>query len=161
MRELMAQSVEVWESDPEAFSYHPVGYMQIGCEAMREDVAAIAAEQSEIGYESVLVDGVDASTRYMRELFDDWQATGITSVLHEKRGGFANNTASVRGLAGKAEAQGVRIATGVEVIGFRRHSASAAVAAVITDHGEIECDQVVLWRELARFAIAGRDKTAR
>ena len=29
MRELMAHSVEVWESDPEAFSYHPVGYMQI------------------------------------------------------------------------------------------------------------------------------------
>ena len=28
MRELMAHSVSVWESDPEAFSYHPVGYMQ-------------------------------------------------------------------------------------------------------------------------------------
>tara|TARA_B100000676_G_scaffold309751_1_gene374250 strand:- start:479 stop:763 length:285 start_codon:yes stop_codon:yes gene_type:complete len=25
MRELMAHSVKVWESDPEAFSYHPVG----------------------------------------------------------------------------------------------------------------------------------------
>ena len=25
MRELMAHSVEVWESDPEAYSYHPVG----------------------------------------------------------------------------------------------------------------------------------------
>ena len=29
MRELMAHSVSVWESDPEAYSYHPVGYMQI------------------------------------------------------------------------------------------------------------------------------------
>ncbi len=29
MRELMAHSVEVWESDPEAFHYHPVGYLQI------------------------------------------------------------------------------------------------------------------------------------
>ena len=27
MRELMAHSVEVWESDPEAYSFHPVGYM--------------------------------------------------------------------------------------------------------------------------------------
>ena len=35
MRELMAQCVEVWESDPEAFSYHPVGYMQISPESMR------------------------------------------------------------------------------------------------------------------------------
>ena len=25
MRRLMAQSVEVWESDPKAYSYHPVG----------------------------------------------------------------------------------------------------------------------------------------
>ena len=29
MRRLMAHSVSVWESDPKAFSYHPVGYMQI------------------------------------------------------------------------------------------------------------------------------------
>ena len=27
MSELMAANVEVWEQDPEAFSYHPVGYM--------------------------------------------------------------------------------------------------------------------------------------
>ena len=32
MRRLMAHSVSVWESDPEAFSYHPVGYMQISPE---------------------------------------------------------------------------------------------------------------------------------
>ena len=38
MRELMAHSVEVWESDPEAYSYHPVGYMQISPELMRDDV---------------------------------------------------------------------------------------------------------------------------
>jgi len=28
MRELMAHNVEVWESDPKAYSYHGVGYMQ-------------------------------------------------------------------------------------------------------------------------------------
>ena len=27
MRELMAECVAVWESDAEAYSYHPVGYM--------------------------------------------------------------------------------------------------------------------------------------
>src|SRR6059036_3240405 len=36
MRELMAHSVEVWESDPQAFSYHAVGYMQISPEVMHE-----------------------------------------------------------------------------------------------------------------------------
>ena len=30
--------------------------------------------------------------KYMRGIFDDWQAKGITSVLHEKKGGYANNT---------------------------------------------------------------------
>jgi len=104
MRELMAHSVRIWESDPKAFSYHPVGYMQISCEAMRSDVAQIAREQQEIGYESVFVDGARDSLKYMRDLLDDWQARGITSVLHEKKGGYANNTASVYGLAGKAEA---------------------------------------------------------
>jgi methylglutamate dehydrogenase subunit A len=144
MRELMAHSVEVWESDPEAFSYHPVGYMQISPECMRADVAGIAAQQEAIGYESVFVEGAAPSERYMKGIFDDWQAQGITSVLHEKRGGYANNVKSMQGLAGKAEALGVRIVTGVEVTGFRRASGTAAVRAVETDGGVIACDEVVI-----------------
>src|SRR5262245_65914490 len=57
MRELMAHSVEVCESDPEAFSYHPVGYMQISPEVMHEDVASIYKQQKEIGYPSVFIEG--------------------------------------------------------------------------------------------------------
>src|ERR671922_2208412 len=49
MRRLMAHSVSVWESDPEAFSYHPVGYMQISPEVMHENVASIARQQKDIG----------------------------------------------------------------------------------------------------------------
>jgi glycine/D-amino acid oxidase-like deaminating enzyme len=144
MRELMAHSVAIWDSDPEAFSYHPVGYMQISCEAMRADVASIAQQQKEIGYESHFVDGAEQSAAYMRGLFHDWQAAGITSVLHEKRGGYANNTASIYGLAGKAEACGVRILTGVEVTGFRRHSSGTSIAAVLTNRGPIACDELVV-----------------
>src|SRR5580693_3548979 len=118
MRRLMAHSVSVWESDPEAFSYHPVGYMQISPEVMHTQVASIAQQQKEIGYESVFIEGAKESTAYMKGLFDDWQAKGITSVLHEKKGGYANNTASIRGLAKKAEAEGVRVLTGCEVTGF-------------------------------------------
>jgi glycine/D-amino acid oxidase-like deaminating enzyme len=144
MRELMAHSVAVWESDPAAFSYHPVGYMQISPEAMRADVAGIHEQQKAIGYESVFVEGAGPAKAYMKGLFDDWQARGITSVLHEKRGGYANNAAAVYGLAKKAEDLGVRIATGVEVTGFRGGHAAGAVAAVETDKGVIECDQVVV-----------------
>jgi glycine/D-amino acid oxidase-like deaminating enzyme len=144
MRNLMAHSVGVWESDPEAFSYHPVGYMQISCETMRSDVAQIFEEQRAIGYESVFVEGENASTSYMRGLFDDWQAQGITSVLHEKRGGYANNTSSMYGLAKKAEDLEVRIISGVEVKGFIAESGSPAVRAVETDKGTISCKHVII-----------------
>ncbi len=144
MRELMAHSVEVWESDPKAYSYHPVGYMQISPEVMHEQVATIYDQQKAIGYESVFVEGARDSAAYMKTLFDDWQAKGITSVLHEKKGGYANNTASVYGLAGKAEAEGVRILTGVEVQGFEFGGNSQAVTALVTDRGRIGCDFVVV-----------------
>jgi len=144
MRELMAHSVGVWESDPDAFSYHPVGYLQISCEAMRTDVGQIFAEQQAIGYDSDFIEGADASMRYMRGLFGDWQAQGITSVLHEKRGGYANNTASMYGLAKKVEDLGVRIITGVTVTGFSFESSSKAVRAVQTDKGAITCEHVII-----------------
>ena len=141
MRELMAHCVSVWESDPEAYSYHPVGYMQISPEVMHEQVGTIYEQQKAIGYESVFIEG-EKPTRmnYMKGLFDDWQAKGITSVLHEKKGGYANNTASIYGLAAKAEAEGVRIMTGVEVTGFEFGNNSGAVTAVETDKGTIACD---------------------
>ena len=118
--------------------------MQISCEAMHANVATIAEQQKEIGYESVFVEGESDSMRYMRGLVDDWQAKGITSVLHEQRGGYANNLASMHGLAGKAEALGVRIVSGVEITGFERESASGAVRAVATNRGTIECEQVIV-----------------
>ncbi len=144
MRELMAHSVKVWESDAEAYSYHPVGYMQISPEVMREDVASIAEQQKEIGYESVFIEGAKESTHYMKGLFDDWQAQGITSVLHEKSGGYSNNTRAMYGLAAKAEAEGGRILTGVAVTGFDRDSGSEAIRSVQTDKGDIQCEFVVV-----------------
>ena len=92
MRELMAHSVAVWETDPESYSYHPVGYMQISCESMHEDVSSIYEQQQAIGYESTFIEGEKDCDGYMKELFSDWQAKNITSVLHEKKGGYANNT---------------------------------------------------------------------
>ncbi len=143
MRELMAHSVSVWESDPEAFHYHPVGYMQIAPEVMHADVVQIAAEQRAIGYESVLVEGAGPCDRYMKAMFGDWQAQGITVVLHEKRGGYAENGPSLRGLRAKSAAKGVEIIAPVRVDGFRRDGAGAVVA-VETDRGAIACEQVVI-----------------
>ena len=50
MRKLMQHSVNVWESDPEGLSYHPVGYLQISSESMHDDVRSIYEQQQAIGY---------------------------------------------------------------------------------------------------------------
>ena len=142
MRELIAHSVAVWESDPARFSFHPVGYLQISHEAMREDVASIHAQQRAIGYPSTFVEGARASRAYLRRIFDDWRAEGITSVLHEHRGGYANNMASVRGLWAMAAAEGVRLHI-CTVLDYARDEAGA-VSAVVTDAGRIACDRVVV-----------------
>ena len=144
MRELMAHSVGVWESDPEAFHYQSVGYMQISPETMHEDVAQIYAEQQAIGYESTFVEGKDDCRRYMKKIVEDWQMEDTTSVLHEKRGGFAHNQASLEGLAAKARARGVQIVPQCRVTGFQRDNGSQAVRAVETDQGTIACEQIVV-----------------
>lgn len=144
MRRLMAHSVDLWESDPKGLSYHPVGYMQISSESMRDDVGQIYAEQQAIGYESVFIEGENACTSYMRGIFGDWQAQNITSVLHEKRGGYSNQTKTMYALADKVEKLGVRIVTGVAVQGFNTESGSGAIASVETDKGTIACDNVVI-----------------
>ena len=89
MRELMAHSVEIWESDAKSFKYNPVGYMQISPEIMHKDVESIFKQQKAIGYESAFIEGEKDCMKYMKGIFDDWQAKGITSVLHEKKGGYA------------------------------------------------------------------------
>src|SRR5260221_13064871 len=172
MRELMAHSVAVWESDPEAFAYHAVGYMQIAPEAMHSGVAKIFAEQQAIGYPSTLIEGEADCRAYMLDMFDDWQAPGITAILHEKKGGYASNVRSLRGLAAKAEAEGVRIRPGTRVTGLRT-DAGGAVTAGQTDQGEIQCDQLVIaagpwirdiWAMLdlpEQISVTGRDGTTR
>ena len=142
MRELMDHSVSVWESDPKAFAYHPVGYMQISPEVMHDDVVQIYKEQQAIGYPSTLVEGERESREYMQSIFHDWQAENITSVLHEHRGGYANNVASIWGLADKAQAESVQIHTGVRVTGLRLEG--GAVSAVETDAGTVYCEHLVV-----------------
>lgn len=142
MRELMAHSVAVWENDPEAFHYHAVGYIQLSPEVMRQDLAGIAAQQQEIGYTSEFIEGENACRRYMQGLFHDWSAEGITSILHEKKGGYANNKAAMHGLAEKARGQGVNILSGVAVTGFEPDS--GPIRRVQTEAGPIDVDYVVI-----------------
>jgi methylglutamate dehydrogenase subunit A len=142
MRELMAHSVDLWERHAEELSYHPVGYLQVSHEAMREDMATTHEQQRAIGYDSTFVEGEATTRDQLRGIFPDWRAQGVTSVLHEHRGGYANNMASVRALATRAAGVGATIATGVRVTGFE--GSADAVTAVVTDHGTVACDTVVV-----------------
>ncbi|KAB2940213.1 MAG: FAD-binding oxidoreductase [Hyphomicrobium sp.] len=145
MRELMAHSVSVWERHTAVLSYHSVGYMQISPECMHEQVGTIYEQEKAIAYPSVFVEGAKDCDAYMKGLFGDWQAQNITSVLHEKKGGYANNMRSVEGLARLARSEGVRIETGVKVTGFERsNGSSSAVRTVVTDKGKVRCEQVVV-----------------
>ncbi len=142
MQELIAHSVDVWEEDAEGYGYLPVGYMQISPEAMHQDVAEIYARQKDIKYESEFIEGEKDCLKYMKKnVFGDWQAENITSILHEKRGGYAHNARALYRLADKAEAEGVRILTGVKVTGLVNNG---RVSAVETPKGHIECDYVVI-----------------
>jgi hypothetical protein len=142
MQELIAHSVDVWEEDQKGYGYLPVGYMQISPECMHEDIGEVYERQQEIGYESVFIEGEKDCHKYMSEnVFEDWQAEKITSILHEKKGGYAHNTQSLYRLADKAEEEGVRILTGVQVIGI---VSNGCVKGVETTKGPIRCDYMVI-----------------
>jgi methylglutamate dehydrogenase subunit A len=143
MQELMAHSVDLWEQDAEQYGYHPVGYMQISPESMHKDVADIYSRQQNMGYPSVFIEGEKDCLNYMQKnIFEDWQAKGITSILHEKKGGYAHNTKALYRLADKAEAEGVNILTGVTVKAIACNGST--VNSVETDQGTVACDYVVV-----------------
>jgi hypothetical protein len=167
MQELIAHSVDLWEEDAQGYGYLPVGYMQISPECMHEDVGEIHDRQKELGYESEFIEGEKDCLKYMRDnVFHDWQAENTTSILHEKRGGYAHNARALYRLADKAESEGVRILTGVEV---KECISNGYVSGVVTTRGRIECDYVVFgagpwaadfWKMLGlpdRVDVKGRD----
>jgi len=144
MRELMAHSVEIWEKDSQEFNYHSVGFMQINTESMRKDMSSVYEQQQKIGYNSEFIEGEEKCFKYMKNIFNDWQAKGITSILHEKQGGYSPNKIAINACGNKARNEGANIITGIEVIGFKRGSNSKAVTGVETNLGTIECEQVVV-----------------
>jgi glycine/D-amino acid oxidase-like deaminating enzyme len=143
MSELMAECVEIWESDPDALHYHGTGYVALGPAAQEPDLTEVFERQQRIGYPSELHTGEDAVRAHMRGMYGDWRAEGMSVCLHERAGGFAFNVESMRGLADKARAAGARIAEGVEVTGFE-FDGSGAVTRTQTSAGPVEVEQVVV-----------------
>jgi glycine/D-amino acid oxidase-like deaminating enzyme len=143
MSELMQACVDVWESDPDAFAYNPVGYVAVGPSIQEPDLGATYERQERIGYDSELVVGEREVDAHMKALFPDWRAKGLTVCLHEHQGGFAFNRDSVHGLLQKALAAGVEVRTRVEVTGFSLGD-DGSVAAVETTSGPIAVGEQVV-----------------
>lgn len=143
MTALMVECMDVWESDQEAFHYKDVGYIALAPEAQEPDLVETYERWQEVGFEGQLVQGEREVAGYMRRLFPDWRAEGLTVMQHSPRGGFAHNVGSMHGLAFKAMLEGARIAQGVEVTGFESDN-SGAVTTVNTNQGDIEVEQVVI-----------------
>ncbi len=143
MSELMQACVEVWESDPAAYAYNPVGYIALGAARQEADLTATYERQERIGYESELIVGEAEVDAHMKGLFPDWRAKGVTVCLHEHQGGFAFNMDSVRGLLGKARSEDVHVLEGVEVVAFRE-AADGSIEAVETNEGPIEVGEQVV-----------------
>jgi hypothetical protein len=98
MSELMQACVEVWESDPEAYAYNPVGYVALGAAVQEPDLIAVAERQERIGYRSEVIVGeadVDAHGAPFR-------LRPVTVCLHERRR-FVFNIESVSKMAVRVE----------------------------------------------------------
>ncbi len=143
MSELMQACVEVWESDPAAYAYNPVGYIALGASVQEADLTATYERQERIGYDSELILGADAVDDHMKGLFPDWRARGVTACLHEKQGGFAFNLDSVEGLHGKCRSEGVEVVSGVEVTGFAE-AGDGTITAVETSEGAVAVGEQVV-----------------
>jgi len=119
MAEVIRVSVELFESDPQGFGFHGVGYIAAVPEVQAQDCVAIQRHQAEIGYRSDVVLGERACTEHMQAIFPDWNGEGIEAVLHERQGGWAETQKTVENLARLARSKGVQILEGVEVTGHR------------------------------------------
>src|SRR3954470_9029013 len=86
MSELMQACVEVWESDPAAYHYNPVGYLALGASVQEPDRGATHERQEQIGYRSELIVGAAKVDGHMKGLFPGWRAQGVTVCLHEYQG---------------------------------------------------------------------------
>jgi len=142
MTELVHLSLEIWESDPEAFGFRPAGYVAAVPKPQVNDLIAIHGKQREVGYCSELHLGEANCGRHMRNLYSDFHCEGIEAVLHESKSGFAVPKKTIEGLTQKAIKAGVRILNGVEVTGFDLQG--DRLQAVETNQGKIRAEMVIL-----------------
>jgi methylglutamate dehydrogenase subunit A len=155
--EIVRMSVERFERSPAAFGFRQVGFIAAVPDHQVEDLHAIADRQAQVGYTSELITGNASCAEYLAWIWPDFDARGVEAVLHERRSGWGDASATVRELAREARDAGVRILEGAQVVGLEQ--AGRRVDAVVTSRGSIRCEHVVfacgvwtrdVWRMLGR-----------
>ena len=144
MRELMAHSINVWNENAKQLTFHKVGYMQINSQLMVDHMSQVYEQQKNIGFDSTFVTGSKDCDKYMKNLFDDWQAQGIESVLHEKNSGYGHNRGAILGLAELAKKEGVKILEGIEVLEINNGSGTKVAQNVKTTKGVFEFENLIV-----------------
>jgi len=139
--DLVRMSVEIFESDPEAYGFRQVGYLAAVPERQVDDLVAIREQHERVAYASELVVGAERSREYLTWTWPDWDAP-VEAILHERRGGWADAMQTVRHLAEQARGAGAEIREGVEVVGFEL--GEAGVEAIATSEGRMTCETVVV-----------------
>ena len=118
----MQACVEVWESDPAAYHYNPVGYMALGAAVQEPDLIAVYERQERIGYRSELIVGEAEVDAHMKALFPDWRARGRDRLPAREAGRLRlQHGLGDAGSSGSASPRASTILSGVEV----RSSSSA------------------------------------
>src|SRR5919197_4257698 len=130
--EVVRRSVEIFESEPDAYGFRQVGYLAAVPGRQVDDVVAIREQHERAGYDSEMVVGAEHCREYLTWTWPDWEAP-VEAVLHERRGGWADAMQTVRHLADRARGAGVEIREGVEVVGIQGD-------AVLTGEGTIACE---------------------
>jgi len=139
--DVVRMSVEIFESDPEAYGFRQVGYLAAVPERQVDDLVAIREQHERVAYASELVVGAERSREYLTWTWPDWDAP-VEAILHERRGGWADAMQTVRHLAEQARGAGAEIREGVEVVGFEL--GEAGVEAIATSEGRMTCETVVV-----------------
>jgi len=138
---ILRHSVDVWMYDPVAFGFQQVGYVGVDEERHVAAYERVWKSQNAAGYPSDLHVGEDAR-RFVRALWPDFDTSRVGLALHEKVSGYAGTRQALIGLTAKCEQWGVRVFSGVEVVGYDIER--GRVNAVRTNQGRIACDAVVL-----------------
>ncbi len=138
---ILRHSIDVWTYDPVRFGFQQVGYVSCGEANQISDYERMHRSQNNVGYDSDMYEGKDAK-KFLKGIWPDFNTDQIDVVLHEKMSGYAGTRQVVAGLAQKCADHGVRVLSGVEVIGY--DMAGGRIKKLQTNLGDVACDVAVL-----------------